>query len=237
MSRTKRLLSYGTESRVKVARSATVASKTKARNKKLLSGPTNVSNRTMTFAYPITGLVPTSTTATHTVFRANSVYDPDYSWGGEQCYGHASMTDRFERYYVKKSKFTLLGGDYTVDNSVAQVYAYVWADTSETFGGGNDLNTIHGMCTANGGKIFKIPNQEQTKTVIGSVRCTTKDYYSHGYGDKDNNSLCLANPQNLLYWHLVVVCVTSQPNYVAKVDVTVQVDYDTLYYDPIDKFS
>ena len=52
----------------------------KERNKKLLSGPTNVSNRTMTFAYPIVGLVPSSTTATHTVFRANSVYDPDYEW-------------------------------------------------------------------------------------------------------------------------------------------------------------
>ena len=44
------------------------------------------------------------------------------------------MTDRFERYYVKKSKFTLLGGDYEVDTSVAQVYAYIWADTTDTFG-------------------------------------------------------------------------------------------------------
>ena len=43
------------------------------------------------------------------------------------------MTDRFERYYVKKSKFTLLGGDYEVDTSVAQVYAYIWADTSRHF--------------------------------------------------------------------------------------------------------
>ena len=87
----------------------------------------------------------------------NSVYDPDYSWGGDQCYGHVSMTDRFERYYVKKSKFTLLGGDYEVDTSVAQVYAYIWADTTDTFGGGNNLNTIHGMCTANGGRFLRFP--------------------------------------------------------------------------------
>ena len=157
MSRTKRFLSYGTESRVKVARSATGSSNTKARNRKLLSGPTNVSNRTMTYAYPLTDLGPTSALATHTVFRANSVYDPDYSWGGDQCYGHVSMTDRFERYYVKKSKFTLLGGDYEVDTSVAQVYAYIWADTTDTFGGGNNLNTIHGMCTANGGRFLRFP--------------------------------------------------------------------------------
>ena len=120
------------------------------------------------------------------------------------------MSERFERYYVKNSKFTLLGGDYLVDNSVSQVYAYVWADTTETFGGGNDLNSIHGMCISNGGKIFKIQNQEITKSVIGSVKCTTKDYYSHGYADKDNQASCTSNPENLLYWHLVTIVVTSQ---------------------------
>ena len=55
MSRTKRFLSYGTESRVKVARSATGSSNTKARNRKLLSGPTNVSNRTMTLRISANG--------------------------------------------------------------------------------------------------------------------------------------------------------------------------------------
>ena len=114
----------------------------------------------MTYAYPLTDLGPTSALATHTVFRANSVYDPDYSWGGDQCYGHVSMTDRFERYYVKKSKFTLLGGDYEVDTSVARgVCLHLGRYHRHFWRWQSNLNTIHGMCTANGGKIFKIPNQ------------------------------------------------------------------------------
>ena len=151
MSRTKRFLSCGTESRVKVARSATAANKTK--NSKLMSGHTNVDNKTLSFAYRHQQITTTAGVPYHVAYRANSPYDPDPSIGGSGAYGFTQMAARYEKYYVKAARCTLITAGYNVTK--VQPLVLMVVDNRSTHSG-SDINTCVGICKANGGKMVQM---------------------------------------------------------------------------------
>lgn len=230
MSRTKRMLPYGTETAVK--HSKTVPSK----NSRLMSGHTNVSNKTLTYIENLFGMDTTYGSMAHKVYRANSTYDPDYSLGGGIAYGHQTMGDRFLKYYVKSAKLSILGSSYNVTSSPIQLYALVWADNTDTFVTTAPLNTAFGICKANGGKVFRLWNNvPQWTGTLGSVKVKTKDLYRNGIKDEKNVGGPTSNPENPMFFHVVVAQVSQSAELTCSTNLTVELSYDELWFDPVDR--
>ena len=221
------------ESAIKQAK--TVSTKP-SRNNRLLSGHTNVSNKTLSYTENLFGMDTTYGTMAHKVYRANSTYDPDYALGGGIAYGHQTMGDRFQKYYVKSAKLSILGSTYNASSSVIQLYALVWADNTDSFTTTMPLNTAVGVCKANGGKVFRVHTTvPQGPGALGTVRVKTKDLYRNGIKDEKNVGGPTSNPENPLFFHVVVAQVTQGADVTCTTNMTVELSYDELWFDPVDR--
>lgn len=233
MSRTKRTLSYGTESRVKVARSAT-GSKTKTKNASLLSGHTNVDNKTLSFAYRHMQITTTAGVPYHVAYRANSPFDPDPALGGASAYGFAQMATRYQKYYVKSARCTLISHGYNVTR--VEPLVLMWVDNRSTYGAA-DINTCVGVCKANGGKMMQMGHVLGQARTMPIVRMNTKDIHRGGIGDEDNSALCSTNPVNESYFHIMVFPISvADLESTSDTNICVGIEYDVMFYDPVDQF-
>lgn len=229
----KRTLSFNIpESAVKVSRTSSYSSK-KRKNKKLLSGATNVDNKILSFAAKAQQLGPTQIMPFHKSWRANDPYDPDPALGGSSAYGFASMAARFDKYYVKSSKFSIVSSGY--NNTKAQLLCMIWADNTYQ-GDYSDINTNIGICRANGGKMFEIPHVLASSSKPISISMNTKDLYRGGLGDEDNSALVTTNPVNEIYFHILVSVIGLQDFESGTGDINMcwNIEYDTMFYDPKD---
>ena len=237
MSRTrKRATTPTTWDSYRISRPRTMTPARKPRNSRLLSGHTNTTNKTLSFVDTLTGMNTAVGSLAHKVYRANSSYDPDYALGGQYAYGHQTMGDRFEKYYAKSARLSVLGSSYNVLSSPIQLYALVWADNTETFSSTTPLNTAMGICKANGGKVFRLTNTvPQGPGALGSVKVRTKDVYRNGIKDDKNIGGPTSNPENLLFFHVVVAQVSASVETTCSTELTVELSYEELWFDPVDR--
>lgn len=207
-----------------------------SRNSRLLSGHTNVSNKTLTYIDNLFGMNTTYGTMAHKVYRANSTFDPDYALGGGIAYGHQTMGDRFQKYYVKNSKLSVVGSVHN-KSGVFQLYCLVWADNTDSFTTTMPLNNAVGVCRANGGKVFRLTNTvPQGPGMLGSVKVKTKDLYRNGIKDEKNVGGPTSNPENPLFFHVVVASVSQNAQLDISTDLVIELSYDELWFDPVDRF-
>lgn len=239
MARTKRTLSVRVpESAVKVARSATYT-KTKVgqsswKDSKLLSGHTNVDNKTLSFSYPLKAITTTGGIAFHTTYRANSPYDPDPALGGNSAYGFPVMAARYNKYYVKSARCKLAAAGY--NNTKIEPIVLMWVDGKSTVTL-TDLNTVMGICKANGGRSFQMGHVLGKAEPIRGISMKTKSIHRGGLGDEDNSALVTTNPVNESYFHICVYPLsTTDLDSGMDCNVAVNIEYDTMFYDPKDEF-
>lgn len=207
----------------------------KQTNSMLLSGHTNVNNKKMIWTGINRSMNITATTMGHLLLRANSPYDPDWSYGGVSAYGFKTMTDRYNRYYVKDATFKLLGARYGASAGATQTYALVWADNSDVFDASTDVCTAAGRCKSNGGKIVRLSANPELKTPLVSLRVKTKDLWRNGIKDDGNIGTSSTNPANNIFFHVVCFHVADATTTNA-VDLAMTIEYNTMWLDPQDSF-
>lgn len=207
---------------------------TKKKDKTLLSGHTNTDNKKLTWSVKQLQISTPSGTPFHKAIRANSPYDPDPALGGESAYGFDIMAGRWDKYYVKGAKMSLITSGY--NQTKIQPLVLMWADTQP----GADLpnlNTAVGICKANGGKMWQMGHVLGNQKPIPGIEVKTKDVHRGGIGDEDNSSTVNNNPLNPMYFHIAIFNIgTLDLDNSMDCNAAVSVEYDVMFYDPKDNF-
>lgn len=129
-------------------RGRTMGTLTKTRKSfKLVSGSANVKLR---LPYHNEMNIPTfqdGTVASYPM-RGNSLYDPDYAWGGHQPMGYDAYSALFQKAFVSASTIEVDVAAYSV-TATQGTDLCVWADAQAADPSG--LDTIREACMAHGG--------------------------------------------------------------------------------------
>ena len=237
MSRTrKRATTPTTWDSYRISRPRTMTPARKPRNSRLLSGHTNTTNKTLSFVDTLTGMNTAVGSLAHKVYRANSSYDPDYALGGQYAYGHQTMGDRFEKYYAKSARLSVLGSSYNVLSSPIQLYALVWADNTETFSSTTPTEYRYGNLQGKWRKGFQ--TDEHCPSRPWSARfCEGTDegrIPERNQGRQEHRGPT-SNPENLLFFHVVVAQVSASVETTCSTELTVELSYEELWFDPVDR--
>lgn len=218
----------------RVAKHSRTTESKKRRNTKLLSGHTNVDNKTLSFAYRHMQITTTAGAPWTYTYRANSPYDPDPALGGTEAYGFSTMAARYTKYYVKSSRIHLLASGY--NNTKIEPLVLLWADqkANHTL---LDISTAIGICKANGGVVQQMSHVLAQAKSMKSVSMKTKDLFRGGIGDEDNSSAINNNPANESYFHIAIYPIsTSDLDSGMDANILVGIDYDVMFYDPKEAF-
>ena len=113
---------------------------------------------------------------THYLFRANSIFDPDFSGIGHQPYGHDTYQSIYNHYFVKKATITMT----PVSQGEYHIFGISLTDDAV-------INSNYDTVKETKGTVFAPAGPE-----IGSARTITQEYKSlqhFGGSDQGNNSL------------------------------------------------
>lgn len=201
----------------------------KSSKSKMVSG---LGNKNILMPYHQVNVVSGNSAIVHaTVIRANSLFDPDFSLGGEQPLGYDQYAALYKKYYVKGVKATVDFYAYAESGVMPNdMMCFVWCDTDEstpTTGKG-----LFERCVVKGGKYLR-PNNiyaagPQSKI---SVKATTKGVTDHGFEDPDLSSDVGASPPRQWYIHVAWFGQATNLPAARTVMQNVVVLYDAVFYD------
>lgn len=165
---------------------------------------------TVTITSPLAGIPGTY------LFRANSIYDPDYTGAGHQPYGHDTYATIYNHYRVVKS--TITATPLVSPNSRAFIYGINKNDDA-TVPAATDIMEQKGVVMAASGAT---PGQPTAPIV--------NVFYSGYYKNKDNQSAPMnTNPGDPMFF-----CVFAYPDATdtqASVKFIVTITYDVLLWE------
>lgn len=164
------------------------------------------------------------------VYRANSVYDPQYAVGGTMCMRHKEMSAFYADYVVLGSKITVrqMGSQATSEPAAV---LWIYLDDNPTTGALNYFQDIeNGKCS------YALTNETGTKKqTILSRKFSAKKWFNVS-NVKDNVSRiganCNSNPADEAYF--VVNYQAIDATTTADTNVMVIIDYIVMYSQPID---
>lgn len=167
-----------------------------------------------------------------TVYRLNSVYDPEYATGGAQPLGFDQWATLFSRYKVYGSKLTLkfhnmnagVGGLARICLvPTLQAAALTASDIAEAIEQPYAKNTIQGWYIP-----AKLSSYMSVEKILGLNKKTVEI-------DTGFSALVTDNPGNEAFWHIYVQ--SADPAVVATYWLTVTITYYVEFYDrrPLDR--
>lgn len=167
-------------------------------------------------------------------FRANSLYDPNYTGVGHQPLGYDQAATLYERYCVVASKITVKLASQTTDNGYLPTIFGIYQDNDSTPPSSAQAMIEQGRCkhriiTAN-------PNASNSSTVLTSSY-SAKKYY--GYKDfrdaKDSISSAMGgNPGKIRYFVLFAEPLDPNLADIPPLPVLVQIDFIVKLMEPND---
>lgn len=201
----------------------------KSYKSKMVSG---LGNKNILMPYHQVNVLSGASQVVHsTTMRANSLYDPDHTLGGEQPLGYDQYAALYKKYYVKGLKVTVDFYAYAASGVMPNdMMCFLWCDTDDSVP--STAKALYEKCVAKGGKYIR-PNNVYAGGPQGriSVKATTKGVTDHGFEDPDLSSDVGASPPNQWFIHIAWFGqATNLPG-----DRTVMcnslVVYDAVFYD------
>lgn len=178
---------------------------------------------TLRYAEANVSLDPSATIPAEYFFRANDLYDPNYTGTGHQPLG-------FDQWMNLYGKFTVVNSKITVK----------WTN-------GADATTADWLVMC---RLVTSPTSNNTTEILESNRCcwqakeresivTLVNSYSHRreHGrlplqDASMFGTVTTSPTNLMYFHIACINAVISSD-VTPLIATVVIEYDTLFFDPI----
>lgn len=157
------------------------------------------------------------------IFRANSLYDPDYSSVGHSVRGFDQLMTLYDHYTVIGSKITLkLGTDTGLTTSLIAGIALrdsvtVPSDVVDYIEG---RNVRHIMMSHN----------NDSRTVSQKFSCKRFLGVSHPLAEKDVQGSVSSNPSEQAYFHLFASPVVNAD--VDSIDMSVEIEYIAILTEP-----
>jgi hypothetical protein len=135
------------------------------------------------------------------VYRGNSIWDPQFSAGGESAYGEVAMAGIYLYYKVLASKVLVEIGNESADTITCSI---VPTALSSSLTDKEDIGSMprckYALGNA-GGPILRVTNQMATAPMLGMRGYDENGLTgTHGAGD----------PINVWYWHVVISNTTAQ---------------------------
>lgn len=153
------------------------------------------------------------------VFRANSVYDPDYTGAGNQPRGFDEWMAVYDHFYVKRSKIkvTFHNGDGSLENIVGVALRDDFATEA------NPVDYQEQDCKW---RLIGRVNSSDNHCVIRKYYNYAKQNYSK-YTDDQNKGSVAGDPSEVGYFH----CFAGQPwgSDSTNIYVTAEIIYDVLF--------
>ncbi|AXH77475.1 MAG: putative capsid protein [Circoviridae sp.] len=147
-------------------------------------------------------------------YRANSIYDPDYSGVGHQPYGHDTLATIYNHYVVDRARITVT----PIDNIAGQIYGIATTD---------DPNSI--------ADVDSVREQKGVTFAIGQTQASQQEQIVATYNrwkqwpmPVDTSSLFGANPDEQIYFRIFTQNFGGQGN--AR-RFMVSIEYDCHMYE------
>lgn len=174
----------------------------------------------------VAGIEMTSVFApSYWVFRGNSVYDPDYTGGGNQPAGYDTYSLLYQRYRVLASKIVIKARDAQTVDKFNVIYILpkteVVIDTSYRNAVVEPRAKLRYLPTPDAGYPCTIKHYMKSSTVFGLTKA--------GYRDADYSAAITTNPAKEWYWFIGTDSVTGGVS--QDVYVSVEITYYVLFYD------
>lgn len=164
-----------------------------------------------------------------TVFRANSIYDPDLTGGGHQPYGHDQIATQYATYFVLKSRIKVEFAP-SAYNNIARFYCRV-INTSVDSGGllptSTPVETLLEM--VDGGNIVYMGQADERVIPFNYARLSysSKKKYKTAI-EQDLGAAIGANPNVNSYF---TVCAAAQDGAsITNIFIRATIWYDVLFY-------
>lgn len=167
------------------------------------------------------------------VFRANSVFDPDYTGTGHQPMGRDQWSEVYNRYTVLGSKITLYATPIATTNSVPTYFGITLSGETSPLGSYSSINSILESKLSSG---TRLAGSTVSGAIPRSLKLTKTFSAKKFFGVKDvQDGAALsaevgANPSKDAYFSVWAASVDgSNPG---AMSFRVQIDYIVLYREP-----
>jgi len=164
----------------------------------------------------IVKVTPGIGTAALHIFRANSLYDPDYSSTGHQPLGFDELAQLYSTYRVDKAKITVVG------SSEATAKGIVFVHKAQTVTGNSAItdnlelgDTMYGQ----------FGNYNSAKVMC---HYDAKKYWGRQVPTTATEALTNTNPANVAYFH-VGACMIDDASTGAQVELWVHLEFEVIF--------
>lgn len=165
------------------------------------------------------------------VFRANSIFDPDFTGAGHQPYGRDQFTGFYDHYMVVGSKITVNFESNTTATGSGTYIAYITLRDASSAGSGFGLPAL---CESGQARYKLCTNSHGSRGVGTLSHFFSPKKFFHVQDVKDNERLSApvgANPTEGAFFH-IGVCAPDPADLAAEVDCWVTIEYLVVLREP-----
>lgn len=180
--------------------------------------------------YVVPASLSSDGSAVHLQYRANSIFDPEYSLGGHSCMRLDQMKLFYARYVVVGSKISVRYiGQYSNSPSFPACTLTLYLDDDDTPPSDPLVMIENGKCK------YKMLTTSVNDQKFSLVHKFSAKKFFNVTNVKDNEqigALCTANPDNQAYFTLTLKPLDGTSE--AAVKVLVTIDYLVVFQEPVD---